>query len=516
MTFEDDKIGRKKYADFLTEMISNSEKYKRKSDSDSFNIAIDSGWGTGKTTFIDMWINELEKQKDAHGNTLFNIINFNAWKYDFSKNAFSSIIYSIFNSKLIDELKNQEEEKNVIKKLLTYSSKLIMTVAKVGLRVKTESEYEDIVGDAFDEISENGIKGIKELIDPDNPLNKKIISFYKDFEVYYQAIEEIKKALQYLVKDKPLLIIIDELDRCKPLYAIELLESIKHIFDVKNLIFVFALDMDQLSHSIKCVYGEGMDACGYLCRFFDYITKMPIPDLQKYFMYVIEEKKLINSNLSTYSIDSKYNNENILNLFVDISVNMRLSLREVNTIYCNYLLLEKIELQDINSMEAYLLYWFLLILKYKYIDEYNNIFLKNDVSFTKHTFINDMIKEKYTFIQEALEQITSNQKIENLEYRLFNWIDNNPRIKISKFERTDGGIVYSKIENHISQQKHAYSFHTNSNLSFCLFQNDLKKWDKIKSKYINSYIEEKLECFDFSFESQKQSGNVVEEIKQQK
>ena len=59
-------------------------------------------------------------------------------------------------------------------------------------------------------------------------------------------------------------------------------------------------------------------------------------------------------------------------------------------------------------------------------------------------------------------------------------------------------------------------FGSNINLSFCLFQNDLKKWDKIKSKYINSYIEEKLECFDFSFESQKQSRDVVEEIKQQK
>ena len=60
MTFEEDKLGRKKYAEFLTEIISNPEKYKRKSDSDSFSIAIDSGWGTGKTTFIEMWIDYLK------------------------------------------------------------------------------------------------------------------------------------------------------------------------------------------------------------------------------------------------------------------------------------------------------------------------------------------------------------------------------------------------------------------------------------------------------------------------
>lgn len=506
MTFVEDKLGRKKYADFLTEIISNPEKYKRKSDSESFSIAIDSGWGTGKTTFIDMWTNELGNLKDENEIQRYNIINFNAWKNDFSKNAFASIVYSILNSKVFNDLKSKDEGKQALEKLAIYSGKLIMTAIKVGIRCTAGPELADIAGDAFDEITENGIQGLKDIIDTSNSLNKKILEFYGEYETYYQAIFQIKDALKYVVKEKPLIVIIDELDRCKPLFAIELLESVKHIFDIKNLIFIFALDMDQLSHSIKCVYGEGMDACGYLCRFFDYITKMPIPDMQKYVKYLIEEKPLINIKPITYSLVDQ-NNESIsfLDLLIDIAVNMKLSLRDVNTIYCNYLLFEEIELKEINSLEAYTLYWFLLILKYKYIDEFNNIFLKNNITFERHSFINTMLKDKYRFIKEALERIALNKKMGDLEYRIYNRTETGTSIKIGSFENTSGGIVHAKPESSFSDRRYAYLLETNSNLSYCLFQNDLKKWEDIKNKYINSYIEEKLEFFDFSFENKEEN-----------
>ena len=514
MTFEEDKLGRKKYAEFLTEIISNPEKYKRKSDSDSFSIAIDSGWGTGKTTFIEMWTNELENIKDENENFVFNIINFNAWKNDFSQNAFASIVYSILNSDIFNDLKSQDGGKNALQKLAIYGGKLIMSAVKVGIRCTAGPEFADIAGDAFDEFSENGIKGLKEIIDTSNSLNKRILDFYQEYETYYQAINEIKEALQYVVKEKPLLIIIDELDRCKPLFAIELLESVKHIFDVKNIIFVFALDMDQLSHSIRCVYGEGMDACGYLCRFFDYISKMPVPDMQKYANYLFEEKPLINTNPTTYYTDFSTNrNISILNLLSDMAVNLKLSLRDFNTIYHNYLLFEEIELKDIKSREAYILYWFLLILKYKYTDEFNNIFLKNNISFEKHAFIISMLKDNnYIFILEALEQIVKNQRIDDLSYTLYNKNQISENIKIRKFEYTNGGIVYTKMENVLTNRENAYLFGEDSNLSNCLFQNDLKKWESIKEKYINAYIEEKLEFFDFSFENRNESegGNVNE------
>jgi hypothetical protein len=66
----------------------------------------------------------------------------------------------------------------------------------------------------------------------------------------------------------PIYVIIDELDRCRPAYAISLLEEIKHLFDVPGVVFVIALHGQQLEHSIKAVYGLGFDSKAYLQRFF--------------------------------------------------------------------------------------------------------------------------------------------------------------------------------------------------------------------------------------------------------
>jgi hypothetical protein len=68
---------------------------------------------------------------------------------------------------------------------------------------------------------------------------------------------------------KPMFVFIDELDQCQPTYAIELLEIVKHLFDIPGLIFVIATDTEQLQHSVKSVYGEGFDASRYLHRIFN-------------------------------------------------------------------------------------------------------------------------------------------------------------------------------------------------------------------------------------------------------
>ena len=62
----------------------------------------------------------------------------------------------------------------------------------------------------------------------------------------------------------PIYVIVDELDRCRPSYAIALLEEIKHLFDVPGVIFIIAVHADQLKHSINAVYGANFDSLSYL------------------------------------------------------------------------------------------------------------------------------------------------------------------------------------------------------------------------------------------------------------
>lgn len=83
-----------------------------------------------------------------------------------------------------------------------------------------------------------------------------------------------------------LLIIIDELDRCKPEYAVRLLERIKHYFSNDRITFVFSLNIEELQHTVKCFYGEGFDACRYLDRFFDYRISLPPANMTNYYRMI--------------------------------------------------------------------------------------------------------------------------------------------------------------------------------------------------------------------------------------
>ena len=75
---------------------------------------------------------------------------------------------------------------------------------------------------------------------------------------------------------------IDELDRCRPSYAVELLEIAKHLFSVDRIVFVLAVNRSELVHSIKALYGSEFDAQGYLGRFFDVDIRLPEPEREEF------------------------------------------------------------------------------------------------------------------------------------------------------------------------------------------------------------------------------------------
>ena len=125
------------------------------------------------------------------------------------------------------------------------------------------------------DILENGIDAFleknrsvigNELIENSN----KKVAFTKEFKD--TLTEVVSKILTKT--EKPLVLFIDELDRCRPTYAIEVLERIKHLFEVYGLKIVIACDIVQLSESVKSIYGSNFNALGYLQRFFDNIRDL--------------------------------------------------------------------------------------------------------------------------------------------------------------------------------------------------------------------------------------------------
>lgn len=251
--FKFDRLNRRNSAAVLSQFI--------RSLSEPFSLAIDAPWGAGKSTFLRMWTQQLK-------NDGLKCLCFNAWETDFAESPLISLIGEVEES--IGLLVHGSDEKDEAAKTYEKTKKYAVALAKSVLPSAVK-------------LATSGMIDIKEFAELAEELTKKRIEKYKHDK---ESIKGFRESLAHLVQviekqnsgsTKPVVFVIDELDRCRPDYAIELLENLKHLFSVKGLVFVLALDMEQIGEAIKAVYGAGMDADGYLRRFIDLRFRLPAP-----------------------------------------------------------------------------------------------------------------------------------------------------------------------------------------------------------------------------------------------
>lgn len=217
-----------------------------------FVIAIDSPWGTGKTTFIKMLKACLENESHP-------CLHFNAWETDFAEDpliAFVGELDGLMESICPDEAQRHalvEKTKKIAGAVAKRTLPALVKIATLG-GLDLSSEAEKVAADAAGGMSSDAVEQYLH--------EKNLISqFHNELNTALSAAQRFDKKL-------PIVIFVDELDRCRPLYAIELLERIKHLFNVENAVFVVAVDKEQLGVSLGAVYGQGFKAAEYLRRFF--------------------------------------------------------------------------------------------------------------------------------------------------------------------------------------------------------------------------------------------------------
>lgn len=255
--FLNDLLERKESAEVLTELVASIE--------EPFVFCIDAGWGEGKTTFLLMWKQHLENQG-------FSTLYYNAWENDFTDDALVALIGELDAG--VEELKlekgNRAKAKSHLQKMKKIGSGLLKRAIPATVKIATAGvvDINEVVDDALVSFSETFAK---DQIEQYEKSKESLIGFKNELSKF--ADEVSSKA----EPKRPLIVIIDELDRCRPTYAIEILEKAKHFFDVPNIIFVIAVDKSQIGHSIRSVYGTGMDVNGYLKRFIDLEFLLPPP-----------------------------------------------------------------------------------------------------------------------------------------------------------------------------------------------------------------------------------------------
>ncbi|NLD48782.1 MAG: hypothetical protein GX660_16585 [Clostridiaceae bacterium] len=238
---------------------------------DSCSIALDGGWGSGKTFFVkqskmvldahndfivsdddtdrrkikDMW---TQRHNNQPAELLTQVsVYYDSWENDNDEDPVLSLVYSILQSVESDYSFNKGAD--------------CLQIAANILEFFSGKKWMQLI-DSFR--SEDPLQELKK--------EKGIQNMVKEF------LDSL-----LLEKGNRLVVFIDELDRCKPSYAVRLLERIKHYFSNDRITYVFSVNINELQHTIKQYYGSDFNASKYLDRFFDLRISLPPPDLERYY-----------------------------------------------------------------------------------------------------------------------------------------------------------------------------------------------------------------------------------------
>jgi hypothetical protein len=267
--FDNCKLNRKEYGHFLANYLIGEK--------DGFVLNLNGSWGTGKTEFLKRFYVEL---MDRGHPTIY----IDAWESDFSQEPLTVVASELLNQ--LERLMDGAISDSIITEVKSALGKALKGTL-VGLAgIASAKLFND---------SAIGIEAINKLLDeaPQN-ITKQLAENYQS---QIEAIINTRDALGSLAEslqtvngsELPVIVLIDELDRCRPTYAIEMLEVVKHFFSIKGFVFVIATDTDQLCHSITSVYGDNFDSNQYLKRFFNRKSSLPIPDIYEYISLKIND-----------------------------------------------------------------------------------------------------------------------------------------------------------------------------------------------------------------------------------
>ena len=301
--FRNDTLERKPLVEFLSNLIGNLN--------GPFVLAIDSPWGSGKTTLVRMLMEDLKSKA-------FQCTYFNAWKVDYVTDPLVALVSSIDRIQL-----GADEADSKFKGHLQTVKKVTTLVAKRGLMAATKAltlgalDVEEEIEAAASEFASDSMGDI-------------VDAFTKESELLEKFRAELAEAVELLPtagKKPTLVFFIDELDRCRPTFAIELLERIKHLFDVPNIVFVLSIDKKQLEASTGAVYGSAINAAEYLRRFIDLEYGLPSMESKRYTENLIKRFDLDDALAKRNHAELAYDKKHFIEFFTLLANVMGLSLR---------------------------------------------------------------------------------------------------------------------------------------------------------------------------------------------
>lgn len=247
LTFDDrDEYERKQVAERAIALL--------RSDIEASPMVIDGGWGAGKTEFCMKMMNLMRASNE------FRVIYVDAFKADHADEPLLTLL-----AEVVDIIPSGAARESFIEKAVPVIRFGLKTLAKASISHVLRKDADGILAEYEEEINDAANLTIDATI-------KALLSEHAETE---RCIQTLQGALEKLAEQRPIAIFIDELDRCRPDFALKMLEVIKHTFDVAGLNFILITNTQQLKASIVHRYGNEIDAQRYLDKFVKFAFRLP-------------------------------------------------------------------------------------------------------------------------------------------------------------------------------------------------------------------------------------------------
>lgn len=268
----------------------------------SFVMTLNSPWGSGKTSYVRMWHAYLQSNSIEGGPRAS--VFFNSWKHDFSGVPIVSLMAEI-KAEVDRYAKTQQHsiKKGITDRLKLFTRKSTEFISKhrkmiLNLGVQGTAIASEVVAPG----AGTAVVSVQEAI---TSAVESHGSNKSDLDLLRDELRELVMAVRGGEDAPPLYIFIDELDRCRPTYAIEFLETAKHIFDVDGVLFVLSTDRNQLGNTVQSLYGN-IDSYGYLRRFIDLEYTLNQPNFDSFIEFLADD---------VYGMKEHYSKEDSFLLF---------------------------------------------------------------------------------------------------------------------------------------------------------------------------------------------------------
>ena len=312
VTYPADQLNRKRDAELLTKiLVRRSNSNREKPNKSSYVINVNAEWGAGKTYFVKRWAEDLKHEHP--------VVYIDAWSNDFMDSPIITVLAEI-QEQLLETINKSHLTQAKRKSFKNIGISVLPKILAALVKRYGGFYIEDLFVDESSDTEVTASSQNNKSLDLSAAMEAMTSQAFKEHSDYKKGVKELKATIKELVKysiekpknglratasDYPAFIFIDELDRCRPTYAVEMLEAIKHIFDIEGLVIVVSTHTEELQHTIKALYGNDFNADNYLRRFFD----------TKYHLDVGISASLLLANCDFTVLDNHYLEQKSILLF---------------------------------------------------------------------------------------------------------------------------------------------------------------------------------------------------------